>query len=168
MTGVDPTVAFKEWAAVCLALAGGRQTVILRKGGIHESGGAFRPEYDRFWLYPTQFHEQQQAGLKPEFLSLLAEAERTRPPAGSVALSHVAEVTAVRHLTTLDEALALNDRHVLLPAVVTQRFHYRTPGLYALDVRVTPAARPVVVPERPEYVGCKTWVHLLADDLGVK
>ena len=28
--------AFKEWAAVCAALDSGRQTLILRKGGLHE------------------------------------------------------------------------------------------------------------------------------------
>ncbi len=162
---MEPTVAFKEWAAVCLALAGGRQTVILRKGGTHEEGGVFRPEFDRFWLYATQFHEQQQAGLKPEFLPLLEAAER--PPAGTVVLTHVAAVTAVRHLTTLDEVLALDDRHVLTADVVRQRFHYRTPGLYVFEVRVTPARR-LVVPERPAYVGCKTWVHLHADDLEPK
>ena len=38
-------VAFKEWAVVCQALAAGRQSVILRKGGIAEEGGIFRPEY---------------------------------------------------------------------------------------------------------------------------
>ncbi len=161
---MDSTVAFKEWAAVCLALADGSQTVVLRKGGIHEAGGAFRPEFDRFWLYPTHFHEQQQAGLKPAFLPLLELAERHRPAAGMVELSHVVEVTGVRHLTDLDAALALDGRHVLTADVVRQRFHYRTPGLYVLDVRVTPATRRVV-PERPEYVGCKTWVHLVATDL---
>ena len=150
---MDPAVAFKEWAAVCRALAAGTQTVILRKGGIHEAGGEFRPEFGRFWLYPTFFHEQA-AGLKPGHRHM-----PDPPPAGTVVLSHVAEVTAVRHLTTLDEALALDDRHVLTADVVRQRFHYRTPGLYVLDVRVL-AAGPVALPERPEYVGCKTWVRL--------
>ena len=164
MSRMTPTVAFKEWAAVCRALADGTQTVILRKGGIHEDGGGFRPEHDRFWLYPTHFHEQQQAGLKPAFRPLLALVEQTRPPAGTVELAHVVEVTAVRHLTDLDEALALDGRHVLTADVVRQRFHYRAPGLYVLDVRVT-AVPPVVVPERPEYVGCKTWVELLPEDL---
>jgi hypothetical protein len=159
---VTPTVAFKEWAAVYRALAGGRQTVILRKGGIHETGGEFRPEFARFWLYPTHFHEHQQAGLKPAFLPLL---DGEMPPAGRVVLSHVAEVTGVRHLTTLDDALALDDRHALTADVVRQRFAYRTPGLYVLDVRVTPAG-PLTVPERPEYVGCKTWVHLDPADMG--
>ena len=42
--------------------------------------------------------------------------------------------------------------------VVKQRFHYRTPGLYVLTVRVRAAAKATDVVERPEYAGCKTWV----------
>ena len=71
-------VAFKEWAAVCRALADGTQTVILRKGGIAEAGGEFRPEHARFWLYPTHFHEQQRAGLKPEYLPLIDAVQNGR------------------------------------------------------------------------------------------
>ena len=35
------TIALKEWHAVCRALASGRQTILLRKGGIYESSGEF-------------------------------------------------------------------------------------------------------------------------------
>ncbi|HYV35699.1 MAG TPA: DUF1802 family protein, partial [Gemmataceae bacterium] len=41
--------AFKEWAAICKALAEGRQGLILRKGGIAEPGGDFQIEHTRFW-----------------------------------------------------------------------------------------------------------------------
>jgi hypothetical protein len=154
------SVAFKEWAVVCRALASGRQRVILRKGGIAEENGVFRPEFDRFWLYPTHFHEQQQAGIRPEFVPLLAEAEADRPPAGTVRLSHFAEVLAVTFAESLDAVLALAERHILSEATVRQRFAYRRPGLYVFDVAVFRAASPVEVVESPEYAGCKTWVHL--------
>ncbi|MCX7421045.1 MAG: DUF1802 family protein, partial [Planctomycetia bacterium] len=51
-------IAFKEWAVVCAALAQGRQSLILRKGGIHEGCESFRVQHDEFWLYPTAFHQQ--------------------------------------------------------------------------------------------------------------
>ncbi len=163
----DPAVAFKEWAAVCRALAAGVQTVILRKGGIAEAGGTFRPEYDRFWLYPTYFHEPQADGLRPEFRPLLAAAEADRPPAGVVRLTHVAAVVAVRHVTDIAEALALRGRHVLTDETVRRRFAYRSPGLYALDVRVTPAG-PLALPEHPAFAGCKTWVALVESGIPQK
>ncbi len=53
----DCAMALKEWAAVCQALAVGRQTILLRKGGIAEGPGGFRAEHDAFWLLPTYFHE---------------------------------------------------------------------------------------------------------------
>jgi hypothetical protein len=49
--------AFKEWAAICRALATGRQDVILRKGGIVEDGGEFRPDHASFLLLPTFLHQ---------------------------------------------------------------------------------------------------------------
>src|SRR5271166_3261085 len=55
-------VAFKEWASVCDALLDGRQTIILRKGGINEgpAPGVFMPDHSEFWLYPTWVHQAEQ------------------------------------------------------------------------------------------------------------
>jgi hypothetical protein len=152
-------VAFKEWAVICHAIAAGRQTVILRKGGIAESGGGFRPEHPEFLLYPTFFHEHR-AGVKPEFLPLLEAAEAARPAPGTIRFTHFVRVTGVRHLIDLDAVLALDALHAWTPEVVRQRFHYRMPGLFVLDVRAFALAGPVTRPERPEYAGCKTWVVL--------
>lgn len=152
-------MAFKEWAAVCEALASGRQTVILRKGGIAEENGLFRPDHDRFWLYPTYVH-QQESGLKPGSESLLTQALAKKPSAGTLSLSHIVEVTTVCHLSTLEMALAFEDFHILSADTIRMRFAYRTPGLFLLHVRVASVDAPRVVPERPEYAGCKTWVEL--------
>lgn len=153
------SVAFKEWAVICSALASGRQSLILRKGGIAEEGGAFRPEHSEFLLYPTYFHEHR-AGVKPEFLPLLETAEAARPPAGAVRFNDYVRVEAVARVTDLDTALALDPLHAWTPDVVRQRFHYRAPGLFVLAVRAFRLARPAEVAERPEYAGCKTWVAL--------
>ena len=154
-------IAFKEWAVVCRAVGEGRQRVILRKGGISEVGGTFRPEHDRFWLYPTYFHEHR-AGVKPEFLPLLEAADAAKPPAGTVRFTHFVRVASVAHVTDLDAALSLDSQHAWTPDVVKQRFHYRTPGLFVFAVRVFKLMQPVDVIERPEYAGCKTWVPLAA------
>ena len=44
----DCAIAFKEWAGVCQALGDGRQTIIVRKGGIDEGPAGFRPEHRGF------------------------------------------------------------------------------------------------------------------------
>jgi hypothetical protein len=151
--------AFKEWAAVCRALAPGRQAIILRKGGIAESGGTFTPEHNRFWLYPTHVH-QQHGGLKPEAADLIRAAEAERPPEGTLRLTHFAEVAAIYHVQQLFGALLLEDLHCWSEETVRQRFAYRSPGLYVLAVRVHAAREPIELPERPEYAGCRTWVEL--------
>jgi hypothetical protein len=151
------SIAFKEWAVICRALASGRQSLILRKGGIAEESGLFRPEHSEFLLYPTFFHEHR-TGVKPEFFPLLAEAGK--PEKGTIRFTHFARVADVKHITNLDAALALDSLHAWTPDVIRQRFHYRTPGMFVLMARVFRLAKPEVRPERPEYAGCKTWVKL--------
>jgi len=53
-------VAFKEWEIVVDALGRGEQIVLLRKGGLHEGREGFRPEYQRFLLFPTLYHQQRE------------------------------------------------------------------------------------------------------------
>jgi hypothetical protein len=154
--------AFKEWAAICRALAQGQQAIILRKGGIAEQTGEFTPEHSRFWLYPTYLHEKPDA-LVPEAEPLLRQAEADRPPAGVVRLSHWAEVAGIYHLHEVASALKLADLHLWSPQTVQARFFYRAPGLYVLPVRVWRAPEPIELPETTAYAGCRTWVDLGRD-----
>jgi hypothetical protein len=150
--------AFKEWAVICRALAEGRQALILRKGGIAETGGEFAVEHNRFWLFPTYSH-QQRAGIRPEAYPLLEQAETERPPAGVVRLSHFGEVGGVYKVHDLTRALILAHLHFWSEETVRSRFHYRYPGLFVIPVRVY-RAREVELPMTPYYEGCKSWVEL--------
>jgi hypothetical protein len=151
--------AFKEWAAICSALAAGRQAVILRKGGIEENGGSFGIEQTRFWLYPTYNHQRAEA-LKPDALPLLAQAEADRPASGNVRLTHWAEVQGAFQLHNLVAALKLGEFHIWSTATIQARFAYRTPGLFALPVRVWRAPAAIEVAASAEFAGCKSWVDL--------
>jgi hypothetical protein len=154
------SIAFKEWAVICQALGEGRQSLVLRKGGIAEEEGRFRPENEQFLLYPTHFHEQHRTGIKPDLLPMLDAAEPQQRDAGRICLTHFAAVSQIWHVEELDKALALNDLHGWTAEEVVKRFRYRTPGLYVLAVRVHRLAESARIVERPEYAGCKTWVHL--------
>lgn len=151
--------AFKEWAVICRALAEGRQSLILRKGGIAEEGGIFRPEHARFWLYPTYVH-QQRDGIKPEALPLLQAAQAEQPPSGTLRLSHFVDVCDTTFIDSLETALKLDPFHQWSPDTVTKRFAYREPGLFVLTVRVFRIPRAHDVPLKPEFDGCRTWVEL--------
>ncbi len=152
-TNEDCAIAYKEWAGVCHALGTGRQTILLRKGGIREEDGIFRPASPRFWLYPTNVHEEQQ-GLR-EVGSLTSSRVE-----GTIAIEFLAEVESVQWLDRMEIALKLDDYHVWTAETIRKRFAYRTPGLWVLAVRVFRLPVPVLVPELPEYAGCKTWVSL--------
>ena len=56
-------LALKEWAAVVHALLDGRQTVLLRKGGIHEKRFSLRGS--RFVVFPTVAHSHAES-TRPE------------------------------------------------------------------------------------------------------
>jgi hypothetical protein len=149
--------ALKEWAAICAALAHGRQSVLFRKGGIAEEHGAFRLEHTRFWLYPTYVH-QQESGLRPDWADLLRTTRR--PDEHRIHLSHWALVTRALHVADLDAVLRLAPLQGCSEATVRQRFAYREPGLHVLAVRVYQAPSPHDIPEIPVYLGCKSWVPL--------
>jgi len=65
------TPALKEWAAAVHALLDGRQTVLLRKGGIHEK--RFSLAAGEFLLFPTVAHSHTQR-VRPEHRGLLEYA----------------------------------------------------------------------------------------------
>jgi hypothetical protein len=149
-------VAFKEWKGVCDALADGRQSLILRKGGIDEGPGGFTPEHRAFWLYPTRVHQAQQ-GLKE------TEPDGGPPPEtaeGTIGLDALAVVEVIGQVDRPERLRELDDLHVWTAETVEKRFHYRKPGLWVLGVRVYRRAEPVLLAVTPEHAGCKTWVPL--------
>src|SRR5690606_26298668 len=127
-------IAFKEWAVVCAALASGRQSVILRKGGIHEGREGFRVEHREFWLLPTRFH-QDSSELTPDALPLWQAVQQDAAPPGVFRIQHYAVVHDVFEIRDQSKLARLRDRHILSDATLDQRFHYRQPGLCALAVR---------------------------------
>ncbi len=146
-------IAFKEWAGVCEALGRGRQTILLRKGGISEDSGAgaFVPDHPAFWLFPTAVHQAQQ-GLRAESPTLAIGP--------TVPIRLLAQVEHVRRVVDEASLPALENFHILTPETVRNRFHYREPGLWVLVVRIWRREAPIAIETTPEQAGCKTWVTL--------
>lgn len=153
LTSPDCPIAFKEWAGVCSALETGRQSILLRKGGIQDESGVFRPGHSRFWLYPTNVHEAQQGLHK-----FVLQEQACRP--GFVRIGLLVEIESRFWIDRLDTALELSELHVWTEETIRKRFSYRSPGLWAFSVRAYYLAEPVLIRELPEYLGCKTWVNL--------
>jgi hypothetical protein len=165
---MQPTcrIAFKEWSAVCAALAAGRQTLILRKGGIAEGPGGFKPEHAEFWLLPTRFHERPAALAEGDrhFFDEQADDDGAADTLPNDLL-HIAQYATVADVIDIsNERLlsALEPLHVYGPSTIHQRFHYRRPGLFLLAVRIYRAPVPLEIPIWPELAGCRSWVELPA------
>jgi hypothetical protein len=154
--------AFKEWAATCLALAEGRQSLVLRKGGIHERGGRFVVEQTEFWLFPTQFH-QTAADFRPDAASLVARAAEVAPPSESIRIELYAVVEQVIELVDQSLLARLCELQILSEATLLRRFRYRSPGLFVFPVRIYRLREPMALEESPHFAGCRTWVNLERD-----
>ncbi|WP_166831957.1 DUF1802 family protein [Thalassoroseus pseudoceratinae] len=151
--------AFKEWASVCIALAEGRQSVIFRKGGIHESQGEFTVDHPEFWLFPTKFH-QDPTELSDEHGDLIPRSQSLTAPADTVHFQHYVVVTDIIRLQDESRLPYLTGLHVWSDQTLSQRFHYRHPGLFALLVSVFTLAEPIALPDSPHFAGCRSWVDL--------
>lgn len=150
-------VALKEWAAVCDALATGRQMILLRKGGIHELAGEFEIEHRNFLLFPTYLHQNLQM-LKPEahgsFKSLAAEPEQIK-------ISAAGEITNIVRVGSRAEIDAIDAHHIWTSPLIDMRFSYKPEKpLYLLIVRAYRLAESVTLQNTPLYAGCKSWVPL--------
>jgi hypothetical protein len=158
-------IAFKEWAVVIDALLRGEQIIILRKGGIHEGRGGFQVEHERFWLFPTLFHQQRESVVPSAQARYDAIAPLLLGP-DKVRIEAFCEVADWRRIESLDAAESLRGQHVWTDQVIAERFEWgREKNIFALAVRVYKLPNPVGLPMLPQYGGCKSWIEL-AEEMG--
>jgi len=152
--------ALKEWAVVCRALADGRQTLLIRKGGIEEIKAGFQVTHRDFWLFPTYVH-QKTADLVPAVHPEFAEVQVSQPPADSIPFQLYATVGDMVKATDLDRLRSLEGHHILSWDCVASRFHYRNkPGVHVMTLRVYRAPKVFTLKNTPRYDGCVSWVNL--------
>lgn len=161
MTGTLTRPALKEWSAAVHGLLDGRQTVLLRKGGIHEK--RFALSASRFLFFPTVAHSHAHR-VRAEHGDLLAAAAADSTD-GDVILRAGAKVVAaieVGRPEGLDEIEVL---HIwTAESVRADRLDFRPKHrLTVLVVQASPLHEPVRLARTPDYAGCKSWVPLPVD-----
>ena len=152
-------VALKEWQSVCRALAEGRQTILLRKGGIQEGPDGFAITHERFALLPTRLHQDADM-LKPSARALIDGGEDE--PA-TFDLTHGGEVADI-HVVPSREALdRLDNLHVWNEKYLDLRWNYKPERpLYLTVVRAFALATPTTLANTYKVAGCRSWVPLEA------
>src|SRR3989304_10019603 len=96
-------IALKEWAVTIKALDKGIQTILFRKGGIHEEGREFRIEHDRFLFYPTYEHQRDELvkdKFRKELYTILRDSDDTYTLKirNWATISHIAEITQMAQI----------------------------------------------------------------------
>ena len=152
-------IAFKEWAVVIDALGRGEQIIILRKGGISEGSSGFQIEHNRFFLFPTLFHQQREA-VQPG-AQLRYDVIAPNLASSLVHIEFFVEVVDWKLLESCETAMHLRGQHIWREEIIRERFEWgRAKNIYAMVVRVFRLPLPVDLPMRADYGGCKSWVDL--------
>jgi hypothetical protein len=133
--------ALKEWSNVVAALGRGAQILLIRKGGIADP--SFGIEAERFYLYPTYFHQGETEARPRVEITHWCEVVRTWTLSDRETLDRIAELVTIPR-ETLDA-----------------RYRFRPDqALYVLAVRAWELARPAQVEFREDYGGCRSWISV--------
>jgi hypothetical protein len=154
-------MAFKEWAVVCEEMGAGRQSLILRKGGIAEGRKGFSFEHESFFLFPTWFHEQVKLTTLPQ--------DTVLPPAptDTLEIRYSATVEWAQLITDWDQVRALEGHHCYSEKALRDRFDYdEIKGIYLAYVRVFRLEPPARIANEKRYGGCRSWTKLLPEISG--
>ncbi|MGI8574150.1 MAG: DUF1802 family protein [Egibacteraceae bacterium] len=156
------TLALKEWSAVAHALLDGRQTVLLRKGGIHEKSFSVLAAEgsDRFVLYPTVAHAHAER-VRSVHTDLLQPGQADVDEESFVVRCGLTLVDVVE-VAHLDGLPAIADLHIWTEASVHEdRVAFRPKyALQALIVRAVALPEPIRLPRLEAYGGCRSWLEL--------
>jgi len=161
-------VALKEWAVAVEALRGGKQILIMRKGGIREETKDFQVESDSFYLFPTYEHQKKQ-WLQPEYESDLDKTlEHWSVEDTEVTIRCYAELAEDILIEEKEQLDRLSGLHIWTDTFAEERLKWkRTKPLHLMLLRVYELAEPATIPIVPDYIGCKSWIQLNSDAIHV-
>jgi hypothetical protein len=157
---MSESIGFKEWQVICDALSSGRQSILLRKGGIHEGRQGFSFAHEAFFLFPTRFHvlaDQVREGevkVMPEWQT-----------GDTIRITHHAEASWAITLTDWEAVQALEPLQIYSEHTVRDRFDWEGKGMasgsiHLALVRIRELSTPWEFPYEARYGGCRSWVNL--------
>jgi hypothetical protein len=163
---MSASIGFKEWQVVCDALASGRQSILLRKGGIHEGRQGFSFAHESFFLFPTRFHALAEQVREGE-VKVLPEWQ----PGEVIRITHHAEALWAITLTDWQRVAALESLHIYSEQTVRDRFDWEGKGMasgsiHLALVRIREFATPWEFPYEAKYGGCRSWLNLPEPPIG--
>jgi hypothetical protein len=141
MNKIPNHTALKEWASIIEALGSARQIVLIRKGGLADQ--SFGVEAQRFYLFPTNYHDA--GGAEPSHVRITHWAEAVK----TWQIRDAAMLPRLGPLTILDRE------------AIETRYRFRPDqAINVIAVRAHRLATPVDVVMKPDYSGCRSWVSV--------
>lgn len=151
--------SLKEWATIVKALESGKQTVLLRKGGILETASGFKVESSKFLLYPTWEH-QEFYHIKPEFHNFLEDVKNNPPQEGFNTITSFAEVLDEADISSEKTIEELSPFHIWSDSYIKERRNWKPERpMKAVFLQVYKIPE-IEISLKPEYQGCKSWINI--------
>lgn len=155
-------LALKEWSIVCKALEEGKQSILLRKGGILEYRNGFEVSQKIFLLYPTLEHqagEYVQASYLQEFEFQKTNDVNIKETSNTIGI--LAKMEDIQEFDDVSVLSKLEKYHIWNEKYVKMRMKYNPmKPMNALLLRVYKLPESISVDLQPEWVGCKSWIDI--------
>jgi hypothetical protein len=157
-------LALKEWSIVCSALEEGKQSILLRKGGILEYRKGFEISQKIFLLYPTLEHQSKEY-LQPNYLQefevLLNRNDSDIVQDKSNTIRILGRIEAMQEFHDETVLSKLEKYHIWNEKYVNMRMSYNPKKpMNALLLRVYKLPEPISINVNPEWAGCKSWIDI--------
>ncbi|PZV11381.1 MAG: hypothetical protein DCF22_14650 [Leptolyngbya sp.] len=155
----ETTHTLKEWQVAVKALEQGETILLLRKGGIRETGGKFSVQHETVLLYPTYEHQQPDL-LKPDYAAQVQPVESGWHP-HQVRIGSWAKITEMIQITQADAIARLLPFHIWNLRCITERLNWKpSQPIHGLLLRVYKLPKPRTIPYIESYGGCKSWIEI--------
>ena len=157
-------LALKEWSIICKAMEEGKQTILLRKGGILEYKKGFEISQKLFLLYPTLEHqaaEYLQSNYLQEYELLLKRnsSEIVQDKVNTIRI--IARIEAMQEFHDHELLSKLEKYHIWNEKYVNMRMNYNPKKpMNALLLRNYKLSQPISIDVNPEWAGCKSWIDI--------
>ena len=157
-------LALKEWSIICKAMEEGKQTILLRKGGILEYKKGFEISQKLFLLYPTLEHqtaEYLQSNYLQDYELLLKRnsSEIVQDKVNTIRI--IARIEAMQKFHDHEILSKLEKYHIWNEKYVNMRMNYNPKKpMNALLLRIYKLSQPISIDVNPEWAACKSWIDI--------
>jgi hypothetical protein len=150
--------ALKEWAIVCKGLEDGRQTILLRKGGIMERKRGFELRHNDFYMFPTYEHQSRDL-LQQEYADKFETILQDKPLDDLNTIYLYAKVVFITETFSRKMLHDLRDFHIWNEKYINARMDYNPEKpLSIILLRVYRLNKALNVALSPQQAGCRSWI----------